>query len=105
GVSRFRATVRRRAGPHRRPHVARRWRSGAAVTELALKNPIAVLTISLALLAFAIVVTPRMSVGTFPELTPPVLIVGEMAPGLAAKDVEKAVAWRIERYVAATPGA
>jgi multidrug efflux pump subunit AcrB len=74
------------------------------VTALALKNPIAVLTISLALLAFAIVVTPRMSVDTFPELTPPVLIVGEMAPGLAAKDVEKAVAWRIERYVAATPG-
>ena len=32
------------------------------------------------------------------------LIVGELAPGLAAKDVEKAVAWRIERYVAATPG-
>ncbi len=45
-----------------------------------------------------------MSVDTFPELTPPVLIVGEVAPGLAAKDVEKAVAWRIERYVAATPG-
>ena len=74
------------------------------MTGLALKNPIAVLTISVALLAFAAVVAPRMSVDTFPELTPPVLIVGEMAPGLAAKDVEKAVAWRIERYVAATPG-
>jgi multidrug efflux pump subunit AcrB len=74
------------------------------VTGLALKNPIAVLTISLALLAFAAVVTPRMSVDTFPELTPPVLIVGEVAPGLAAKDVEKAVTWRIERYVAATTG-
>jgi multidrug efflux pump subunit AcrB len=74
------------------------------VTELALKNPIAVLTISLALLALAAVVTPCLSVDTFPELTPPVLVVGEATPGLAAKDVEKAVAWRIERFVAATPG-
>ncbi|MFT3693643.1 MAG: efflux RND transporter permease subunit [Kofleriaceae bacterium] len=74
------------------------------MTGVALRNPIAVLTISLALFAFALVVAPRMSVDTFPELTPPVLIIGEMAPGLAAKDVEKAVAWRIERFVAATPG-
>ena len=38
------------------------------------------------------------------KITPPVLIIGEVAPGLPAKDVEKAVAWRIERYVAATTG-
>jgi multidrug efflux pump subunit AcrB len=74
------------------------------VTALSLRNPIAILMISIGLIVFAAVVTPRMSVDTFPELTPPVLIVGELAPGLAAKDVEKAVAWRIERYVAATPG-
>jgi multidrug efflux pump subunit AcrB len=74
------------------------------MTALSLKNPIAILMISIGLIVFAAVVTPRMSVDTFPELTPPVLIVGELAPGLAAKDVEKAVAWRIERYVAATPG-
>jgi multidrug efflux pump subunit AcrB len=74
------------------------------VTLLALKNPIAILMLCIGLIVFAAVVTPRMSIDTFPELTPPVLIVGEAAPGLAAKDVEKAVAWRIERYVAATPG-
>jgi len=71
---------------------------------LALRNPIAILMLSIGVIVFAAVVTPRMSIDTFPELTPPVLIVGELAPGLAAKDVEKAVAWRIERYVAATPG-
>jgi multidrug efflux pump subunit AcrB len=69
-----------------------------------LNNPVAILMLSMALLVFAAVVTPRMSVDTFPELTPPVLIVGQVAPGLAAKDVEKAVTWRIERYVAATAG-
>jgi len=74
------------------------------MTGLSLRNPIAVLMLCIGLVVFAAVVTPRMSVDTFPELTPPVLIVGEVAPGLAAKDVEKAVAWRIERYVAATPG-
>jgi multidrug efflux pump subunit AcrB len=45
-----------------------------------------------------------MSVDTFPNLTPPVLVVGTLAPGLAAKDVEKTLTWRIEKYVSATPG-
>jgi len=74
------------------------------MTALALRNPLAVLMVCIALLVFAAVVTPRMSIDTFPELTPPVIVVGEVAPGLAAKDVEKAVSWRIERYVASTPG-
>ena len=59
---------------------------------------------AIALVVFAIVVTPRMSVDTFPELTPPVLVVGTMAPGLGPKDVEKTLSWRIEKYVSATPG-
>jgi multidrug efflux pump subunit AcrB len=74
------------------------------MTRLALRNPIAVLMLCIGVMVFAVVVTPRMSVDTFPELTPPVLIIGEVAPGLPAKEVEKAVAWRIERYVAATTG-
>ena len=45
-----------------------------------------------------------MSVDTFPELTPPVLIIGTLAPGLGPKDVEKTITWRLEKYVSATPG-
>jgi multidrug efflux pump subunit AcrB len=56
------------------------------------------------LVVFAGVVTPRMAVDTFPELTPPVLIIGTSAPGLAARDVEKTLSWRLEKYVSATPG-
>jgi multidrug efflux pump subunit AcrB len=74
------------------------------MTGLALKNPIAILMICVALVVFAGVVTPRMSVDTFPELTPPVLIIGTSCPGLAAKDVEKTISWRLEKYVSATPG-
>jgi multidrug efflux pump subunit AcrB len=74
------------------------------VTGLSLRNPIAVLMAAIALVVFAAVVTPRMSVDTFPELTPPVLVVGTMAPGLGPKDVEKTLSWRIEKYVSATPG-
>ncbi len=74
------------------------------MTRLSLDNPIAILMISLALIVFAGVVAPRMSVDTFPELTPPVLVVGTMAPGLGPKDVEKTITWRIEKYVGATPG-
>jgi multidrug efflux pump subunit AcrB len=74
------------------------------MTGLSLKNPIAILMISIAFVVFAFVVTPRMSVDTFPELTPPVLVVGTQAPGLGPKDVEKTITWRIEKYVSATPG-
>src|SRR5260370_20369753 len=58
----------------------------------------------IAVVVFAAVVTPRMAVDTFPELTPPVLVVGTQAPGLGPKDVEKTITWRIEKYVSATPG-
>src|ERR1700727_248507 len=74
------------------------------MTGLALRNPIAVLMLCVAFVAFAGVVTPRMSVDTFPELTPPVLIIGTLCPGLGPKDVEKTISWRLEKYVSATPG-
>ncbi|HSO37772.1 MAG TPA: efflux RND transporter permease subunit [Labilithrix sp.] len=74
------------------------------MTGLSLRNPIAILMLALGLIVFSAVVTPRMSVDTFPELTPPVLVVGTLAPGLGPKDVEKTLTWRIEKYVSATPG-
>ena len=74
------------------------------MTRLSLRNPIAILMIAIALLVFAAVLVPRLSVDTFPELTPPVLVVGTQAPGLGPKDVEKTITWRVEKYVSATPG-
>jgi multidrug efflux pump subunit AcrB len=74
------------------------------VTGLSLRNPIAILMICIGLVVFSVVVTPRMAVDTFPELTPPVLVVGTQAPGLGARDVEKTISWRLEKYVSATPG-
>ncbi|HEX7838268.1 MAG TPA: efflux RND transporter permease subunit [Kofleriaceae bacterium] len=74
------------------------------MTQLSLKNPIAIAMACIAFIVFAAVVTPRMAVDTFPELTPPVLVIGTLAPGLGAKDVEKTLNWRFEKYVSATPG-
>jgi multidrug efflux pump subunit AcrB len=74
------------------------------MTALSLRNPIAILMLSIAMMVFSFVVTPRMSVDTFPELTPPVLVVGTQVPGLGPKDVEKTITWRVEKYVSATPG-
>jgi multidrug efflux pump subunit AcrB len=69
-----------------------------------LRNPIAVTMLSLAVVVFALVVSSRLSVDTFPELTPPVLVVGTQVPGMGPKDVEKTITWRLEKYVSATPG-
>ncbi|PWU25058.1 MAG: hypothetical protein C5B48_03235 [Candidatus Rokuibacteriota bacterium] len=74
------------------------------MTNLSLRNPIAILMLCIGVVVFAGVVTPRMAVDTFPELTPPVLVVGTLAPGLGPKDMEKTISWRIEKYVSATPG-
>ncbi len=74
------------------------------MTALSLRNPIAILMLCIGLCVFAGVVTPRMSVDTFPELTPPVLVIGTQAPGLGPKDMEKTITWRLEKYVSATPG-
>jgi len=74
------------------------------VTALSLRNPLASLMLGIAAIVFAVVVTPRMAIDTFPDLTPPVLVVGTLAPGMAARDVEKTLTWRIEKYVSATPG-
>jgi len=74
------------------------------MTGLALRNPIMMLMLCIAVMVFAGVVSPRMPVDTFPELTPPVLIIGTLAPGLGPKDVEKTISWRLEKYVSATPG-
>ena len=65
------------------------------MTGLSLRNPIAILMLCVGLVVFAGVVAPRMSVDTFPELTPPVLVIGTLAPGLGARDVEKTISWRI----------
>src|SRR5262249_22220719 len=77
---------------------------GPSVTRLSLRNPIAILMFCIGIVVFAGVVAPRMAVDTFPELTPPVLVVGTLAPGLGPKDMEKTITWRIEKYVSATPG-
>lgn len=74
------------------------------MTRFSLRNPIAVLMVCIAVIVFSAVVTPRMSVDTFPDLTPPVLVVGTLVPGLGPKDIEKTITWRIEKYVSATPG-
>ena len=74
------------------------------MTRLSLSNPIAVLMLCIGLVVFAVVVTPRMAVDTFPELTPPVLIIGTLVPGLGPKDMEKTISWRLEKYVSSTPG-
>jgi hypothetical protein len=83
--------------------VDRSWREGLKVTGLSLRNPIAILMICIGLVVFALVVTPRMSVDTFPSSRRPCWWWAPWRPGLGPKDVEKTITWRIEKYVSATP--
>jgi multidrug efflux pump subunit AcrB len=71
---------------------------------LALKNPIFVLMFCIALVVFSAVVTPRMSIDTLPQLSPPVLIIGTKACGMGPQDVETTITWRLGKAVGATPG-
>jgi len=59
------------------------------MTGLSLRNPIAILMICIGLVVFAAVVTPRMSVDPFPELTPPVLVIGTHFAGATAGRIVK----------------
>lgn len=74
------------------------------MSRFALNNPLAVLMVCVGLIVFSLVVVPRLSIDTFPELTPPVLVVGTAASGMGPQDVEKTLTWRLEKAVAATPG-
>src|SRR6185312_2875155 len=96
--------ARRLRGPRALERQRPRRSQRSEMTQLSLRNPIAILMLCIAAVVFAGVATPRMAVDTFPDLTPPVLVVGTLAPGLGAKDVEKTLTWRIEKYVSATPG-
>jgi len=74
------------------------------LTRLALRNPVFILMMSLAVLALGWVSLTRLAVDLFPNIDIPIIQVATFYPGAGPIDVEKSITVPIERAVAASPG-
>jgi CzcA family heavy metal efflux pump len=64
-----------------------------------LKNPIAVMMVSLAVIVLGVTSVQRLPVDLFPQVTVPVIVIGTMYPGATPEVVEQTVTYPIERFV------
>ena len=71
---------------------------------ISLKNPIAVLMVSLAVIILGVTSVQRLPVDLFPQLAVPVIVVGTMYPGATPEVVEQTVTYPIERAVSQASG-
>ncbi|MBL8812276.1 MAG: efflux RND transporter permease subunit [Planctomycetaceae bacterium] len=72
--------------------------------ELALRMRIAVLALSVLLMAVGLRLVPSMPLDVFPEFAPPYIEVQTEAPGLSAEEVENLVTFPLENALIGTPG-
>jgi CzcA family heavy metal efflux pump len=71
------------------------------LTLLAMRNAIAVLMASLALVVLGATSLDRMSIDLFPNINQPVVTIGTSYPGANVQDIEKTVTYPIEKAVSA----
>jgi CzcA family heavy metal efflux pump len=74
------------------------------LTLLAVRNAIAVLMASLAVVVLGATSLSRLSVDLFPNINQPVVTIGTIYTGANVQDVEKTVTYPIEKAVSAVPG-
>jgi hydrophobe/amphiphile efflux-1 (HAE1) family protein len=74
------------------------------LTRTALRNPVAILMVSIAVLVLGYVSVTRIPVDLFPDITMPVVMVGVVYPGAGPKDIEASVTEQLERAVSSVPG-
>src|SRR5574342_553527 len=74
------------------------------LTRLALKNPVFILMMSLAVLALGWVSLTRLSVDLFPNIDIPIIRVATFYTGAGPSDVAKTITVPIERAVSAALG-
>jgi len=73
------------------------------MTRLALRNPVAILMISVAIVVLGYVSLTRIPVDLFPNISIPVVVVGVVYPGAGPKDIEASITQRLERAVVSVP--
>jgi multidrug efflux pump subunit AcrB len=73
------------------------------LTRIALRNPVAILMVSVAVIVLGWVSVNRIPVDLFPDITIPVVMVGVVYPGAGPKDIEASVTQQLERAVSSVP--
>ena len=74
------------------------------LTRTALRNPVAILMASVAVVVLGYVSVTRIPVDLFPDITMPVVMVGVVYPGAGPRDIEASVTEQLERAVSSVPG-
>ena len=70
------------------------------LSRFALKNPISILMIAIAVVVLGATSVNKLSVDVFPSITMPVVVVGTLFPGASPADVERSITYPIEKSVA-----
>ena len=74
------------------------------LTLIAVRNAIAVLMASLAIIVLGATSLKRLSIDLFPNINQPVITVGTIYTGANVQDIEKTVTYPVEKVVSAVAG-
>jgi Cu/Ag efflux pump CusA len=74
------------------------------LVETALRLRVAVLALSILLIAGGLRLIPYLPLDVFPEFSPPYVEIQTEAPGLSAEEVENLVTFPLENALIGTPG-
>lgn len=69
------------------------------LSKFALKNPISILMLSIAVIVLGATSVNKLPIDVFPNITMPVVVVGTLFPGASPVDVERAITYPIEKAV------
>lgn len=73
------------------------------LTKTALKNPVAIFMIAIAVIVLGALSLNRIPVDLFPKISMPVVIIGVVYTGAGPKDIESSITYPIERAISSVP--
>ena len=71
------------------------------LSKFALKNPISILMLAIAVIVLGATSVNKLPIDVFPNITMPVVVIGTLFPGASPADVEQAITYPMEKAVSA----
>ena len=71
------------------------------LSKFALKNPISILMLAIAVIVLGATSVNKLPIDVFPNITMPVVVIGTLFPGASPADVERAITYPMEKAVSA----